>query len=130
MSKHEDARDRGRQGGEKQTGLFQPKYDGSDDPGTCTPRVFFFLLPSDDLMSYVIAEQNMRPQRRAPYSATARLVHSPKSSMSRLRTIIFKPLRAHQTKSIPRPEHAASQGFHGAIVRRYDRFEGGAFDSL
>jgi|ERR1700722_3234627 len=36
MPEHEDARDRGGQGGQKQACIFQPEYDGGDDSGTST----------------------------------------------------------------------------------------------
>lgn len=76
------------------------------------------------------AQHPMRPARRTPHPPPKRLLHPPKPSLSRLRAALVEPVRAHQAEPVPRPEHAARQGVHGAVVGRDVGIEGCEVDTL
>ena len=90
VPKHEDARDCGRQGRQEQACLLQPEYDGSDHP---RPGACFALLGFAYADGCCIAEQAVRPERRAPHLATARLFHSPTALVLGVRITVVQPLR-------------------------------------
>ena len=90
MPEYEDARGCSGEGGEEQTGILQPEYDGSDHP---RPGACFALLGFAYADGCCIAEQAVRPERRAPHLATARLFHSPTALVLGVRITVVQPIR-------------------------------------
>ena len=91
MSKHEDARDRCRQGGKKQTSILQPEYDGGHNP-RIGEHPDDPLAKSTQFLSLRVAEQPMRPERRTPHPAVARFIYPPQSLVFGVRALILQPL--------------------------------------
>lgn len=72
----------------------------------------------------LVAEQNLRPERRASHTPATGFIHTSTTSLSRLRIAVIEPVRIDQTESVPRLEHTARQGVYGAAFGCSDNFEG------
>ena len=129
MPEHEDARDRCREGGKKQTSILQPEYDGGHN-SRIGEHPDDLLTKSTQFLSLRVAKQPMRPERRTPHPAVTRLIYPPQSLVFGVRALVLQPLRIDQTKSIPRCEHAAREGVRRTAAGLIDGAQGGKADTL
>lgn len=78
------------------------------------------LAQSSPLRIHRIVEQPIRSDRRTSHPAATRFIHPPKSPVSGVRALVVQPLRADQTKPIPRVEHTAREGVYCPTVGLVD----------